>query len=124
MISWSCTRESVREEALKHSAEVLADELANNKHLYWHKEVIAHVLTEKLYPKQPQKQILKFVELNGAGNIDALAQYFHRGSINALVRKGILIEENRSRLREDDREMVYWTEVRLTQPLDKALKEG
>ena len=41
----------------------------------------------------------------------------------ALLKKGIVKEVTRSRLREDDREMVYWTAYELVpSSLEDALK--
>ena len=48
---------------------------------------------------------------------------FKPQAMQALIKKGIVKEVTRSRLREDDREMIYWTAYELVpSSLEDALK--
>lgn len=72
-----------------------------------------------------QKQTFEHI-LNRGGEVkqsEAGINFPHH-AIKALIKKGLVTEEQRSRLREDDREMVYWSVYKLNLPLNAALSEG
>jgi primosomal protein N' len=60
---------------------------------------------------------------DGVIGTEAAGREFNKGTLRRLKEKGLLKVENHSRLREDDREMVYWTTYKINTPLDAALSE-
>lgn len=48
---------------------------------------------------------------------------FTKSTVNALIKKGLVKEEQRERLRADDNEMVFWSVYKIVTPLTNALQE-
>jgi hypothetical protein len=68
-----------------------------------------------------QQNIIDHLRSTGTGFTDAWHGFDAR-TVNSLVKKGLVERVTVSRFREDDREMVYWTEFRLVKTgLEKAL---
>lgn len=124
---WGCSRDSVLKKALEtNDVGFLVGEIKHNEHLYWRKEVLSEaiVMILKKQGMKPQELVKQFLLLSGEGNLQYLynIKALNKKSIDTLIKKGELILSSESRLREDDREMVYWTNVRLSTPLENALK--
>jgi hypothetical protein len=60
-----------------------------------------------------QQKILDFVNSKTQVQMRELNDMFHAKALKNLLEAGVLVLEWKSRLRQDDMEMVYWTEVRL-----------
>lgn len=72
-----------------------------------------------LSPKQ--QSVINHLRTTGVGFTDAWHGFDSR-TVNSLVKRGLVERVVMSRFREDDREMVYWEEFRLTKTdLEKAL---
>jgi hypothetical protein len=68
-----------------------------------------------------QQSVINHLRNTGAGFTDAWHGFDAR-TVNSLVKKGLVERVSMSRFREDDREMVYWTEFRLAKTeLSKTL---
>ena len=124
---WGCSRDSVLKRALEiNDVGFLVGEVKHNNHLYWRREVLSEaiVMILKKQGMKPQELVKQFLFLAGQGNLECLYRIkaLSKKSIDTLIKKGDLILSAESRLREDDREMVYWTTVRLSSPLENALK--
>lgn len=74
---------------------------------------------KKLSPSQ--QKVLDFVnsQTDKSTTMHTLTDMFHRTTLKNLFEAGVLITETQSRLRQDDMEMVYWTEVRVPTATDK-----
>jgi hypothetical protein len=124
--NWGCTKQGVLSEALRiNDINFLVNEIEYNKDLYWRKEVLAEALVTMLKATglKPQQLVKMYLSLVGAESLEALNRIFNKRTITAMLDKQDILSKSCSRLREDDREMLYWVEVRLAQPLDKALHE-
>jgi len=125
--NWGCSRDSVLKKALEtNDVGFLVGEVKHNNHLYWRKEVLSEaiVMVLKKQGMKPQELVKQFLLLAGEGNLQYLynIKALSKKSIDTLIKKGELVLSNESRLREDDREMVYWTNVRLSSSLENELK--
>ena len=125
--SWGCSRDSVLRQALEiNDVNFLVGEIKHNEHLYWRKTVLSEaiVMVLKKQGTKPQALVKQFLLLAGEGNLEYLynIKALSKKSIDTLIKKGELFLSHESRLREDDREVVYWTNVRLSSSLEKELK--
>lgn len=115
---WSCSRDTVLAEALKiNDLMFLKGEIDHNKDLHWRKYVLAEaiVVILKREGMKAQELVKTFIKICGQGNLDYLysVKGLSKKSIDTMIKKGVLVVTSHSRLREDDREMVYWKEVNL-----------
>jgi hypothetical protein len=69
-----------------------------------------------------QQTVLNYINAKG-GELYTSDKNVNKTTVNSLIKKGLIVEESRSRLREDDREMIYWRIYRIVTPLEQALKE-
>ena len=76
--------------------------------------------TPKITPSQ--QQILDYLNTQSgkSTSIEDLNRKFHRTAIKTLLSAGVIITEGHSRLRQDDQEMVFWTEVRVPNDADEV----
>ena len=124
--NWSCSRDSVLKQALEtNDVTFLVGEIKHNGKLYWRKEVLSEAIVMMLKKQgmKPQELIKQFMLLAGEGNLEYLynIKTLSKKSIDTMIRKGELVLTSKSRLRQDDMEMVYWTEVKLASSLEREL---
>jgi hypothetical protein len=67
-----------------------------------------------------QQKVLNYLnaQVSKSANLQYLQDAFHKTAIKNLIESGVLITEGQSRLRQDDMEMVYWTEIRVPTDAD------
>jgi TRAP-type C4-dicarboxylate transport system substrate-binding protein len=65
-----------------------------------------------------QQKILDYVISKTTTRMEDLNDKFHAKALKNLLEAGVLVREWKSRLRQDDMEMVYWSEVRLKNDSD------
>lgn len=70
----------------------------------------------------PQQIIIDRIKEKGEVRDSEVGINFTRFALNALIKKGMVRKEERSRLREDDREMAYWDVYVTTNKLSEVLK--
>ena len=124
--NWSCGREEVIKKALDiNDIDFILGEIKYNEDLHWRKTVLSEVVVVMLKKQgmKPQELVKQFLLLAGEGNLEYLyaIKSLSRRSIDAMIKKGELVLSSGSRLRQDDMEMVYWTEVRLASSLETEL---
>jgi hypothetical protein len=125
--NWSCSEKSVQEQALKiNDINFLLGEIKHNEDLHWRKTILSEVVVMilKRQGMKPQELIKQFILLAGEGNLEYLynIKTLSKKSIDTMIKKGDLVLSSGSRLRQDDMEMVYWTNVRLSSSLENELK--
>ena len=123
---WSSSRDGVLNEALRlNDTTFLVGEIKHNEDLHWRKIVLSEaiVIILKKQGMKPQELVKQFLLLAGEGNLEYLyaIKSLSKKSIDTMIKKGELVLTNKSRLRQDDMEMVYWTEVRLASSLETEL---
>lgn len=124
--NWSCGREEVIKKALEiNDINFILGEVKHNEDLHWRKAVLSEVVVIMLKKQgmKPQELVKQFLLLAGEGNLEYLyaIKSLSKKSIDTMIKKGELVLTNKSRLRQDDMEMVYWTEVRLASSLETEL---
>jgi hypothetical protein len=124
--NWSSSKESVQEQALKiNDVSFLLGEIKHNEDLHWRKTVLSEVIVMilKRQGMKPQELVKQFMLMAGEGNLEYLynIKTLSKKSIDAMIRKGELVLTSKSRLRQDDMEMIYWTEVKLASSLEIEL---
>lgn len=83
----------------------------------------AEVKVKQSMGMKPQAIMKAFIQAEGSVVVDTLNRLFNVRTLEALVNSGKVVLEHKSRLRQDDMEMVYWTEAKLNTK-SKALPEN
>lgn len=107
------SRDSVYTYAEKLTATQIVALLTCGEELHWRKEYLAEVVVSRMRHMNAQGKIIAYLEMVGHLNPAYLPKGLNRRSFDALVKRGTVVLEHKSRERQDDMEMVYWIEARL-----------
>lgn len=70
--------------------------------VHWRKEYLAEVIIKRLQHLKPQERVITYLQMVGTINAEYVPKALSKKSIAALISKGVIIEESKSRLRQDD----------------------
>lgn len=128
LIDGKCSRQCPKTLALKFTLETFEQTVKELQELYegynWRVESVLEgiVYAMELKKVPAQKRVIRFMELSGSVTSDTLYRIFNKKTIDCMFEKGLIKSESKSRLRTDDMEMVYWSEVTLVTKLEKSVK--
>lgn len=130
LIANTCVSQNAKMLALKFTIEQFEQSMIELDDCYasigkhWrHDSLIEGYIKALELKKVPaQKRVIKYLELVKSTTETNLYRLFNAKTIDTMIDKDMFNREAKSRLRQDDQEMVYWTEVTLKTKLEQVVK--